>query len=201
MSGFLGYAFIMPTMNLNTLICDAADSQLVVIDIQDRLANAMPAADRQRVVAKTRILLQAAEVLGVPQIVSEQYPKGLGRTDETLADCLSAQAATVEKTCFSCSANEEFTRTLGRNTRPQVILTGMESHVCVLQTAMALHAAGYTVFVVADAICARQEANHRNAVERMRQAGVVVTNTESVLFEWLRDARHEHFKALSALIK
>lgn len=188
-------------MILENYLCDAAQSQLVVVDIQQRLAGAMAEAQREQVIRNSGVLLQAAHLLGVPLIVSEQYPKGLGPTEAVLAEDFSADTTVVEKTCFACTANEEFRTVLNKNDRKQVVLTGMESHVCVLQTAMELHAAGYTVFVVEDAICSRREANHRNALERMRAAGVVVSNTESVLFEWLRDARHEHFKQLSSLIK
>ena len=83
----------------------------------------------------------------------------------------------------------------------QVIVTGIEAHVCVLQTALELHSQGKTVFVVEDAVCSRDEANRQNGLARLRQAGVIVTNTESVLFEWLRDARHEKFKEVTSLIK
>ena len=85
--------------------------------------------------------------------------------------------------------------------RNQVILTGMESHVCVLQTAMELKATGFDVFVVSDAVCSRHKHNHLNALQRMSQAGIIITNTESVMFEWLRDARHPQFKDISKLIR
>jgi nicotinamidase-related amidase len=183
------------------LLCDATSSQLVVIDIQDRLAAVMSDSDRGRVIRNTVVLLQAADLLPVATVVSEQYPRGLGSTSAVVAERIPADSPVVEKTCFACSANEGFSTILKHSERKQVILTGMETHVCVLQTAMELLAQEYQVFVVEDAVCSRSEINHRNALERMRAAGVVVTNTESVLFEWLRDARHEHFKAISALIK
>lgn len=181
-------------------LCDAAAAQLVVVDIQERLAGVMQTADRERVIRNSRILLQAAELLQVPTIVSEQYPKGLGHTEAELTGHLTS-AAVVEKSCFACSAESAFSERLAANDRKQVVLTGMESHVCVLQTAMELHQGGYRVFVVEDAACSRSVENHRNAMARLRTAGVAVSNTESVLFEWLRDAKHEHFKAISKLIK
>ena len=85
--------------------------------------------------------------------------------------------------------------------RKQIILTGIEAHICVLQTAMDLQNAKYDVFVVNDAVCSRQRENYENALQRLQQAGVIICNTESVLFEWLRDSRHEHFKTISALIR
>lgn len=183
------------------MLCDAALSQLVVVDIQGRLAGVMAGEDRERVIRNAGILLQAAERLAIPQIATEQYPRGLGPTEEAVAAHFTDSLSRVEKTCFACSGEAVFREALAANERRQVILCGMESHVCVLQTALELVAAGYAVFVVEDAVCSRSMANHRNALERMRGAGVVISNTESVLFEWLRDARHEHFKQLSALIK
>ena len=90
---------------------------------------------------------------------------------------------------------------LQHSRRNQIILAGMEAHVCVLQTALDLHATGMQVFVVEDAVCSRRMRNKTNALARLRQAGVIVTNAESLLFEWLRDARHEHFKKISELIR
>jgi nicotinamidase-related amidase len=170
----------------------AADSALAIIDIQDRLAAAMPSRDA--VVRAAGILLHAATRLGIPVLVSEQYPKGLGRTVPEIAGKLPDSAAVVEKTAFSaCDALPI--------ARPQIVIAGMEAHVCVLQTALELAASGREVFVVADAVCSRTEANSANALTRLQAADVVVTNTESVLFEWLRDASHEHFRELSKLIR
>lgn len=191
----------MTTFSLDSQLCDVSASQLLVVDVQGRLAGAMGAADRERVIRNSAVLIKAAELLGVPLIASEQYPRGLGPTEEEVSSCFPDSTSVVEKTCFACTASEAFVSVLKGNERKQVVLTGMESHVCVLQTAMQLRAEGYAVFVVEDAVCSRQERHHRNAMERMRSAGIVVSNTESVLFEWLRDAAHEHFKAISALIK
>lgn len=170
----------------------AADSALIVIDLQERLAAAMPA--RGPVVRATGILLEAAALLEIPVLVTEQYPKGLGRTVEDVALKLPKGSTRIEKTCFSASAALALTR-------PQVVLAGMEAHVCVLQTAVELAAAGREVFVVADAVCSRTEANYSNALARLQSAGIIVTNTESVIFEWLRDSAHAHFRALSRLIR
>ncbi len=170
----------------------AGDSSLVVIDIQERLAATMP--ERESVARATGILLEAAGLLGIPVTLTEQYPKGLGRTVREVAAKLPAGAVQVEKTCFSASPVLALDR-------PQAVLAGMETHVCVLQTALELAATGREVFVAADAVCSRSEANHRNALARMESAGVVVTNTESVLFEWLRDSTHEQFRTVSRMIR
>ena len=170
----------------------AADSALVVIDIQERLAAVMPA--RESVIRAAGILLEAAARLGVPVLVTEQYPRGLGATVPELAAKLPEGATRIEKTTFSACAALPLTR-------PQVVLAGMEAHVCVLQTALELAAAGREVFLVGDAVCSRTEANYFNALARAQAAGVIVTNAESVVFEWLRDAAHEHFRVLSKLIR
>lgn len=183
------------------LLCSAANSLLVVIDIQHRLAGAMAAGDRERVIRNSSILLQAAKQIPLPVIATEQYAKGLGPTEESVSQHFPAGHTPIDKTCFACSSSRQFMETLGGYHRGQIILTGMETHVCVLQTAMELLNAGYQVFVVADAVCSRNEMHYHNALERMRQAGIIISNTESVLFEWLRDAKHEHFKAVTALIK
>lgn len=169
-----------------------ADSTLVIIDVQERLAAVM--AERETVVARMAILVEAAKLLDVPVVVTEQYPKGLGPTDARIAAALPPTARIVEKSRFSaCGA-------LALD-RDQVILTGMEAHVCVLQTALELAAAHRQVFVVADAVCSRDSANRRNGLARLRQEGVTITNTESMVFEWLRESTHAHFRTLSKLIR
>lgn len=183
------------------MLASAADSLLAIIDIQERLAAAMVPAVLESVVANTRILIRAAACLGVPVIATEQYPKGLGPTVAELSGILPAGTGRFEKTCFSCTGAEPFPAALRSSGRSQVVLAGMEAHVCILQSALELRAAGHTVFVVEDACCSRKQESHTNAMLRLRAGGVVVTNTESVLFEWLRDARHEHFKAISKLLR
>ena len=182
-------------------LCRAEQSRLVVIDIQQRLAGVMEPADRARVLARTEALVQGAALMEVPVVATEQYPKGLGPTEEAVGRHLPEHAAKVEKTCFACGRSEAFRETLAADDRPQLILAGMETHICVLQTALEAQAEGYEVFVVADAVCSRSIENYDNALARLRQAGVVVTNTESVLFEWVGEAGHERFKAVSALVK
>jgi nicotinamidase-related amidase len=181
------------------------DSVLVLVDIQERLGAAMAPTALAGVIRNARILLQAAMRLETPALVTEQYPKGLGPLVAELAELLPAGTPRMEKTRFSIvGAGTEiapFQSALEARGREQVILAGMESHVCVLQSALELQAADREVFVVEDACCSRTERNHAIAMERLRQAGVIVTSTESVVFEWMRDARHEQFKALSALVR
>lgn len=183
------------------MLCRADDSMLVLVDVQTRLSAAMPQAARERVLRNSGILLQTAALLNIPLLVTGQYPKGLGHTEASLTALLPPHTPLIEKTCFSCGAAPGFMEHLNASARPQIILAGMETHVCILQTALELGGAGREVFVVEDAVCARTEERHHNALARLRHSGVVVTNTESVLFEWLRDATHKEFKNISRLIR
>ena len=181
-------------------VCRREHSALLIIDVQTRLAAVMP--ERERVLRNSGILIEAALGLDIPIVQTEQYPRGLGPTEPTLAERLQDKAQRLEKTSFSCCDAAGFDAAACADvTRTQWVLCGMEAHVCVLQTALELRSRGLEVFVVEDAVCSRNADNHANALARLRQAGVVISNTESVLFEWLRDASHPQFKALTALIR
>jgi nicotinamidase-related amidase len=182
-------------------LCEADNSQLVIVDVQQRLVAAMPAEPLELMTKNSALLLDAAAILGIPTLCSEQYPAGLGPTIPAIAEHLPGDLETIEKTCFSCAGAEAFQQSVENSGRRQIVLAGMESHVCILQTAVQLAQQGLEVFVVEDAVCSRKKIHHCNAMERMRQAGVIITNTESVIFEWMRDARHEHFRKISALLK
>ena len=149
----------------------------------------------------TSVLLRAAVHLDIPILATEQYPQGLGETLPEIRQHYPASASCMTKTGFSCCAADGFSAALQRLGRKQAILTGMETHVCVLQTALELRQIGYQVFVAQDGVCARSRQRTENALARLRQAGIIVTHSESVLFEWLRDARHPQFKAVSKLVK
>jgi nicotinamidase-related amidase len=182
-----------------SLTVNATTSQLVIVDMQVKLATVMPAEPLQNAVKNCGILAQAANLLAVPTIVTEQYPQGLG---ETLAEIKLhlPNCKVVTKTAFSACDEPKFNQQLQRE-NSQIILAGMEAHICVQQTALGLLKAGKNVFVVEDAIISRNAANKANALARLRNAGCVITNTESVLFEWLGGANHEAFKAVSKLIR
>jgi len=180
-------------------LCDSHKSVLVVIDIQQRLAEAMPEKILKQVIANTAFLIQSAKLLDIPVIISEQYPKGLGSTVTELTTLENAHI--IEKTCFSCADSKAFLQTLGKLNKPQIILCGMEAHICVAQTAIELQSKNYQVFVASDSICSRKKSHFRNAIQRVQQQGCIITNSESISFEWLRDAKHEHFKSISKLLK
>lgn len=184
---------------MNTNICISSLSQLAVVDVQEKLCGAMEPAALQELVKNCGILLQAAQLLEIPAVHTEQYPRGLGPTVADLHPWLAPGTA-VEKTCFSCSDESAFVARLHRD-RPQLVLAGMEAHICILQSALQLQAAGRQVFVVEDAVLSRRETNKHNALARLRQAGVIVTNTESVVFEWLRVAEGDAFKQISKLVR
>ena len=177
-------------------LVDVNNSVLLIIDIQTRLCAAMPDGSREQMLTHTNILCEAATSLNVPLLYTEQYPKGLGHTESILQASIG-DIKPIEKTCFSCCSTDDFMFTLAQNKQKQVIICGMETHVCVLQTAMQLIDNGYSVFVVEDAVISRHSLHHRNALSRMKKAGIIISNYESVLFEWLRDAKHPAFKLLS----
>jgi len=182
-------------------------SQLIIVDMQTRLITTMPHEPLQATIKNVGILAQAAAMLEVPMIITEQYSKGLGNTvPELLA--LLPETKPVEKLTFSCLAEPKFSRQLTRD-RSQIVLAGMEAHICILQTALDLMTLTTTcenklakqVFVAEDAIISRNPANKANAIARMRDAGCIITNTESIVFEWLGKAEGDAFKAISKLIR
>lgn len=182
--------------------CAAAHSQLVVVDIQQKLGDAMPGKVLNRVLQNTVLLLRSAALLEVPVIHAEQYPEGLGPTHPVVAEALPKTVRSFRKTTFSCMATPTLREAVLSSPAPrQVILVGMEAHICILQTALDLAAAGCAVFVVEDAICSRRLENYQNALERLRDQRISVVSAESVVFEWLADAKHPHFKAIQTLLR
>jgi len=160
----------------------------------------MPSKVLTRVVRNSALLASSSALLDVPVISTEQYPRGLGPTLEEVTAVLPSSTQCFEKTAFSCAGAEGFQSALDQLHRRQIVIVGMEAHVCVLQTAIDLSEAGLEVFVVEDAICSRRLENYQNSLERLRQCGVSIVSAESVVFEWLGDATHEHFKSIQALL-
>ena len=182
------------------MLLNADSSHLLIIDVQTRLLPVMAAPER--VSARCNILLAAADELDIPVTISEQYPKGLGPTDAALKLC--GHHKILEKTAFSCLRDEAIAERLNRmreDGRHQIVIGGIESHVCVLQTAADLTDAGFEVFVVADAVSSRKKGSVKLALARLRDEGVRIVNTEMALFEWLKRAGTNQFKTLSGLIK
>jgi nicotinamidase-related amidase len=180
------------------MLLDADKSVLCVIDVQERLAPAT--AEPDQVVERTALLMAAAARLDVPILISEQYPKGLGPTVETLSE-LAPAGAIHPKVHFSCTDDPGYRARLDGLGRGQAVLTGMEAHVCVLQTALGAQTAGYQVAVVADAVTSRDPGNKAAALQRLAANGIEIVTAEMVVFEWLKVAGSDAFRELSKLIK
>ncbi|HEY2908733.1 MAG TPA: isochorismatase family protein [Gemmataceae bacterium] len=168
---------------------------VVVVDIQDKLLAKIPTADT--LVRNAGFVLDVAALLEIPIRATEQYPKGLSPTTPEIARRIP-QA--LSKTTFSCCGAGTFLEELEMLQRPNVVLVGMETHVCVMQTALDLLEAGLHVFLPADALAARFGTDHDLALRRMETAGAVVTSAEAVAFDWVRDSAHPGFKAVSKLV-
>lgn len=180
---------------------DRGRTALVVIDVQERLFPAMDADHREEVMRNIKVLIAAARRLNLGTLVTEQYPKGLGHTLQEIKDALPAGAQPVEKVAFSCLGADAFRSRLVATGARQLLLAGIEAHVCVLMSALDLLAEGYAVHIVADAVTSRTQANWRLAMAQLRQAGAVVTTTETVLFQLLRKADTDDFRELARLIR
>lgn len=179
-----------------------ASSVLLIVDVQERLAAAMPKESIDRLVKNAEVLLEAAHRLGVKVLATEQYPKGLGPTVGALASRLSALGVTpADKTVFDASNEPRIARALGEVGPRSVVVAGMESHICVFQTARELVRRGYTTYVVEDAVASRTAENRAAGVALCARAGAIVTVTEAVAFDWLGRAEGEHFKAISKMIR
>lgn len=174
---------------------------LVVLDVQERLFHAMDADHREEVMRNIKVLTTSARRLRLPILVTEQYPKGLGHTLQEVKDALPAGVQPIEKVAFSCWGVEGIRNRLTATGARQLLLAGIEAHVCVLMSALDLLAEGYAVHVVADAVTSRTQANWRLAMAQLRQAGAVVTTTETVLFQLLRQADTDDFRELARLIR
>ena len=181
------------------------DAVVVVIDEQERLTAAMERRDA--VIASTGRVVRAAALVGVPVIVTRQYPKGLGDLDPLLRDALAAVeqrgtlSAVVDKVAFDCFAEPGFVHALQTTGRAQLVIVGMETHICVAQTALAATARGLSVHVVADACCSRRDDDHEIALSRLARAGTTVTTSESVMYELVGAAGTDEFRALLGIVK
>jgi nicotinamidase-related amidase len=184
------------------MLLKAARSQLLVVDLQERLVPAIDEGDR--VLHNVNLLVRGAERLGVPVTVTEQYPKGLGPTVAPVRDALGSDAAILPKTTFSAAedpaAAERISGLAGAG-RDQLVVCGVEAHVCVLQSALGFKRAGAEVFVVGDAVSSRSPHSVQAACARLLHAGCHWVTAEMALFEWMERAGTEAFRALSPLLK
>lgn len=178
-------------------LLQAAEAVLLVVDVQEKLtAKIARAASLVRNIA---FLLDVAPLVGVAVAATEQYPKGLGPTVPELARRLPSPLP--DKTAFSCCAIPGLLDSHREQGQFRVVLAGIETHVCVLHTALDLLAAGFAVYLPVDAVASRFEIDHETALRRLEQAGAILTTTETCAFEWLGGAKHPNFKQVSALVQ
>lgn len=174
------------------------DSLVVAVDFQVRLMPAMN--DCEKVEKKSEMFIRGCRLLDVPILVTQQYTKGLGDTLPSLKEALD-EFEHIEKVVFSCCGDEGFVKKLEESGKKNIIVMGIESHVCVQQTVLDLLLRGHNVYVIADCISSRSETDHKYAEMRMQQAGAVITTAESVLFEFILSADHPKRKEISNLVK
>jgi nicotinamidase-related amidase len=180
------------------MLIRAKDSALVVIDMQERLVPAMQAP--ARTIRNTRLLLHAARKTSVPALLTEQYPQGLGHTVPEIRSA-AGDSVILPKIHFSCMEEESFGNAFRALGRRQAVLTGMEAHICVVQTAASLVEEGFEVFVVSDATASRTIESEQACLARLSAVGIGIVTTEMVVFEWLGQAGTDAFKEILPLIK
>lgn len=172
---------------------DCQNTSVVCIDLQEKLVNMLNNPD---FVAKNATkLMSAAHILNLDTVITEQYPKGLGSTIESIKTITNFEI--IEKTTFSALKTPEFNHKLNKN----VVIFGIETHICVYQTVMDLLEKGHDVYVVADCCASRSELNYNTSLELMKQQGAKIATLEMVLFEFLKSSKHPNFKEIQALIK
>ncbi len=176
---------------------ESDESIFLIIDLQEKLMKVMDQA--KKVAENVGIMLAACRQLMIPVVVTEQYPKGLGKTVPDIIELLGEHLL-LEKNTFS-AVTEETLAQLREFRRGQILVAGCETHVCVFQTVRDLAAAGFKVYVLQDGVCSRRKDNHKNGVQLMREEGAVITDAETAVFDLLKTAGTPEFKAIQAFIK
>ena len=179
-------------------ILDIAQTVLVVVDLQEAFRSAIP--EFPQVASRAAMAVRGFQILGAPIVVTEQYPKGLGRTAEEIIYSLPDDFEPIEKSSFS-SCIDAFLAKLNEHGARQIVLCGLETHICVNQTAHDLLASGFEVHVLTDAVGSRYQDDRSAGLQKMLRSGVVPATVEMALFEMMRDAKHEQFKEIQSLIK
>lgn len=186
-------------MGLDKYMLQPERCALVIVDVQERLVKAMNEKVLAGLTENIERLQEVAALFELPVVTTEQYPKGLGHTVERLKE--RGLGECIEKVSFSCCGEDSFVKRLAELDVESVLLTGMESHVCVYQTALDLLSRGYKVHLIKDAVCSRKKLDYQTALTNMAAAGAVVSTTEMVLFQLVRGADAPQFKAVSKLVK
>lgn len=177
------------------------NTSLVVIDMQERLMNAIPEESREATIDNAVTMIEAAKTLHIPITITEQYPRGLGPTVDKIRVAIGDKFEPVEKVVFSCARSPEFESKLNDINRKEVIVVGVETHVCVLQTAMDLINSGYTVYVPADVVTSRKELDWQRGISLIEKSGAIVGTKETFLFQLLERAGTDEFKTIAKLVK
>lgn len=171
---------------------------LIGIDYQERLVPAM--SEKEELIDASARLIKGFEILGLPVVITRQYPKGLGATVPEI-DGAAEAAVTIDKVTFSAWKTEEFVQKIEELGRKTAVVVGIETHVCEQQTVLDMLDAGYTVYVAADCVASRKESDRDTAIRCMQAAGAVITSYEAILFDLLETAKAPEFKAISNLVK
>ena len=174
------------------------DCLLVVVDIQTKLWEVM--FEKEKILSNVLKLIKAFQILQIPIIYTEQYPQGMGKTKEEISELLSG-IKPLEKLAFSCMGKDEFRNQIRSFNKKQIVVSGIEAHICVLQTVLDLLRQDYMVYVPFDAISSRREGNYKNALERMGKEGAIIGSVESAIFECLEVAGTQAFKEILKIIK
>ncbi len=177
----------------------AADTLLVVIDMQEPFLREI--LDRKRVLRNTEFLIEASTILGIPIIATVQYAERMGGLIKEVAERIPPTCAPLDKLCFSCAGDVAFTKAVSEIGRSQVLISGVETHICVCQTALDLLDQGFQVHVAADSVSSRAESTHKIGLEKMRQAGAILTSAEGAIYELLYAAGTPQFKEILRLVK
>ncbi|MDX2284077.1 MAG: isochorismatase family protein [Bacteroidia bacterium] len=174
-------------------------SVLVVVDVQEPFLNVMH--NSESLLTQVRLLVRSAGILGVPVIVTTQNVARLGGTVPAIAEELPMGTESIDKMCFSCAASDDFRHVLTKTGRRQVILCGVETHICISQTAADLIAMDYSVHVSPDAVTSRTQERHKLGMERIRDHGILPISAEAAVYEWLETANAPEFKRILPLVK
>lgn len=171
----------------------------VIVDVQAKLLPAMQ--QPEALLNRVQLLVKGMNELQLPVVVTEQYPQGLGGTVPELAELFTPATRVIAKTSFSCFGETEFAKSMDIEQRPVLVIAGIESHVCVAQTALDALNAGFKVFIAADAVDSRKKSDVDTALAQLRHAGCTVASTEAILFMLLGNAKHPAFKSISKLVR
>ena len=173
------------------------ETMLITVDMQEKIIPAMN--NQNKLIKNTNILIQGCEVLGLKILFTEQYKKGLGETSKQII--IPTNSTNLEKISFSIFGDEKIKNFINQNKIKNLIIIGIEAHVCVMLSALDALKNNYNVFIISDAISSRTQENYINAINLMRDNKITITNTESILFAMMKDAKHPAFKTISNLIK